>query len=316
LKNLVFILLLFLIPIVRSQNLITNPSFEDIDSCYGASATIGFDVFEWSGCTGWSIPNVSSSDLWCENPVVGNINPPQIAGDYQTSHNGNNFTAILVGDVIDNSYREYLQNELISSLEPLSIYKFSCWISVTGLPCTLSDFSISFSKNKLYLNKYNLYGHEVYADNLENNYINDSLGWQKIEMEFIASGEEKFLQFGCFNYGAQLNEINCESNISGQFEVNYFFLDDFELVKLGEFQLPNVITLNNDGVNDLLDFNKLKGDWQCTIMNRWGNFIHKITPENPVWNGLSFGQPCTEGVYFLIFEAGNQKFVRQLTILR
>ena len=76
-KYLVYILL-FCFSTLKAQNLITNPSFEDIDSCYGQPASYGFDVFKWSGCKGWSNPIKASSDLWCQNPIVGNITPPNI----------------------------------------------------------------------------------------------------------------------------------------------------------------------------------------------------------------------------------------------
>jgi len=84
--------------------------------------------------------------------------------------------------------------------------------------------------------------------------------------------------------------------------------DDFTLtinVKDPDIWMPNVITANNDGTNDLftLPFDAFK-DFNVVIVNRWGNTIHEGTrdPANPLlmWDGTSdkSGENVTDGVYF------------------
>ena len=75
-----YFLILFSISAIGQTNLVQNGSFEQIDSCFGDPSPLGFDVFQWSGCIGWSNPTYASSDLWCENPVFGNNTPPFIPG--------------------------------------------------------------------------------------------------------------------------------------------------------------------------------------------------------------------------------------------
>ncbi len=100
---------------------ITNGSFEQIDSCYGNTAGIGFDIFEWSGCNGWSNPRMSSTDLWCQNPIIGTVVPPYIPTiGYQNAKTGSNMAGILVGIGPKNSYYgEYIQNKLLSTLKKI-----------------------------------------------------------------------------------------------------------------------------------------------------------------------------------------------------
>jgi len=68
--------------------------------------------------------------------------------------------------------------------------------------------------------------------------------------------------------------------------------------------LPNVITSNNDGLNELfvLPFDVFK-NYTVTILNRWGNVmrIGDRDPANPLflWDGTDQnGKICTDGVYF------------------
>lgn len=75
-------------------------------------------------------------------------------------------------------------------------------------------------------------------------------------------------------------------------------------IKDPEIWLPNVITTNNDGINELfiLPFDAFK-DFTVIILNRWGNVmrIGQRDPANPVflWDGTDQdGTICTDGVYF------------------
>lgn len=61
------------------------------------------------------------------------------------------------------------------------------------------------------------------------------------------------------------------------------------------FIVPNIITPNNDGNNDLFDMSIVNAvSSEIVIVNRWGNKIAEITGLNPTW---SAGEE-TEGVYF------------------
>jgi PKD repeat protein len=75
-------------------------------------------------------------------------------------------------------------------------------------------------------------------------------------------------------------------------------------IKDPELWLPNVITANNDGINELfvLPFDAFK-EYSVTILNRWGNVmrIGQRDPANPLflWDGTDqSGNLCKDGVYF------------------
>nr|MBA3284558.1 hypothetical protein [Nitrosopumilus sp.] len=114
---------------ISQTNLIPNGGFEIIDSCYGNFSPLGFDVFQWSGCFGWKNPTNASSDLWCLNPVVGPYSPPNLQGYTQLCYENNNMAGIYILDAAYPYYREYIQCELISSLEENKIYELSFWVN-------------------------------------------------------------------------------------------------------------------------------------------------------------------------------------------
>ncbi len=63
---------------------------------------------------------------------------------------------------------------------------------------------------------------------------------------------------------------------------------------------PNIVTPNNDGVNDLLEFAYLQfyKNTELSIFNRWGNLLYKKEGYMNDWNGSNFN----EGTYFYILK--------------
>lgn len=76
-------------------------------------------------------------------------------------------------------------------------------------------------------------------------------------------------------------------------------------------QIPNVLTPNDDGINDLFSvtINGAK-EVKCAIVNRWGNLVFEYSTQisaNPItldlWDAkLNEGKTVTEGVYFYRME--------------
>ena len=66
--------------------------------------------------------------------------------------------------------------------------------------------------------------------------------------------------------------------------------------------VPNIFTPNGDKNNDVF-FVRLENavSIELTIVNRWGNFMAKITDVNGYWDGVSNGHLAEEGVYFYTY---------------
>jgi gliding motility-associated-like protein len=64
-------------------------------------------------------------------------------------------------------------------------------------------------------------------------------------------------------------------------------------------ELPNIITPNNDDVNDLLDLEdqfEFTTGFNASIFNRWGVLLHRTENKSILWNA----ETVSDGVYFLI----------------
>ena len=69
------------------------------------------------------------------------------------------------------------------------------------------------------------------------------------------------------------------------------------------FILPNIVTPNSDGVNDMIKFPiDSSYDFSYKIYNRWGMLLGVATPNKPFVNFDKF----SEGTYFYIFSIENQ----------
>jgi len=80
--------------------------------------------------------------------------------------------------------------------------------------------------------------------------------------------------------------------------------------------VPNVLTLNGDGINDILEILCLKGgdfpDNSLRIFNRWGDEIYVAEPYLNGWDG-TYGNDKKElpaGTYFYLFrlDKNNNEF--------
>lgn len=67
----------------------------------------------------------------------------------------------------------------------------------------------------------------------------------------------------------------------------------------GELHIPNIITVNSDGVNDEFYIRNLKPNSKLLIVNRWGNPVLNTEDYQNNWNGRDQqGVLLEEGVYF------------------
>jgi gliding motility-associated-like protein len=289
-------------------NFVTNGSFEDIDSCYGGTSSIGFDVFEWSGCDGWTNPIKSSSDLWCENPIAGPFTPPEIIplGCFQNPRSGQNMTGILISDVVGyENYKEYVQNELITPLNIGKTYKLTFFVNRSNkddFTCHISNIGALFTENKIVSSTALWLDSLGYsAKNNASNFLSDTSDWVEVKLLYTAKGNEKFVTIGSFNSTYQ-NDIDfsnqCDTSGFG-FTGGYFFIDDVSLIEIPFIaEFSNVFTPNNDGVNDSWTPKIISGgDWKIDILNRWGILVTTLSQNNPKW-----AEPSeSDGVYFYRF---------------
>lgn len=284
---------------------VTNGSFEDIDSCFGNASPIGFDVFKWSGCVGWSNPIASSSDLWCPNGIIGSIAPPSIAGNgfYQYPKSGYNMSGILINDGFVRNYREYIQNQLSKELIANKIYEISFYISSTVAECSAVEFGVKFFNQKYY-DTTKLWLTDIVPDAVNDykTFIVDTLEWQKVSMYYKANGTERYMIIGNFEDSTQIkNSWPCDTTYWNGLKLagGYYFIDDVSVIEVvPDVFIPNVFSPNGDGVNDYFEIKAINIDtWNCRIYNRWGLLIKTLNENNSKWDGMNY----SDGTYYYVF---------------
>ena len=86
------------------------------------------------------------------------------------------------------------------------------------------------------------------------------------------------------------------------------------LKKTSLSDLPNIISVNNDGINDQYKFEIVNAEkFEFTIVNRWGDKIFSTTNPIDFWDGKYKGVNVTEGVYFYLLKY-NSSCENQTTI--
>ena len=115
-------------------------------------------------------------------------------------------------------------------------------------------------------------------------------------------------------YSVYVTVDGCESSISSS-SVSILNIYDFE-----NFDFPNVITPNGDGVNDSLDINgyyKTCQEYNLMIYNRWGQVVYEQTIGTPPFSGKDKNDAVlVDGIYFYTLSYGEQRKTGFIHILR
>lgn len=85
-------------------------------------------------------------------------------------------------------------------------------------------------------------------------------------------------------------------------------------------EFPNVISANNDGVNDYLDLDQYFNSclpYEFTLVNRWGNLVYTQKMGDTPFKGIDLtGKALEEGVYFYTLNYGEFKQKGFITLVR
>lgn len=313
-KKAFFIILLLNYSFLFSQNKVVNGDFEIYDTCPNSFSFPG--NVQINRCNSWITPTFATSDYFntCANGT--SVGVPINTFGYQNASSGDAYTG-LIPIAQSNGWVEYIQGQ-IEPLEVNEYYKLSLKLNLSNnsffaiqkLGIHISDIQITnFSTTGI------LHSIDPQFETPDSVYISDTLNWMYFEWTFIANGTEKYIIIGNFN------DVPLSSAISVNHDGNmdsYIFIDEVKIEKtdLSFLTIPNIITPNNDNLNDFWEFPlKSAGILEITIINRWGNIIRKEELENFKWDGKdSKGKNCEEGVYFYVIKTKYNDFKGHINI--
>ncbi len=304
----------------NAQNLVFNGDFEIMDTCPTAVSTPGDMQIE--RCTGWYSPTTATSDYFnaCNSGFVSI--PSNVLG-YQPAFSGNGYLGLIPVHRAGNDYGfwfEYAQTKLVKQLLPNHKYEFSFHINVSNFSndYSLRSFGAYFSNNPISRNDFKPFDNVIpqvsYSDN---SFITDTVNWINISGEFIANGGEEYLTLGMFpdtsNFDTLCNYITFPCDFI-DFST-YYYIDYIELIEMEKpITIPNIITPNGDGLNDIfqLNFPVIKTE----IYNRWGQQLF-TSSNDAFWDGrTTSGKEVPEGTYYYIIVTEEETYKGYLQLLR
>ncbi|MEM1122780.1 MAG: gliding motility-associated C-terminal domain-containing protein, partial [Bacteroidota bacterium] len=122
--------------------------------------------------------------------------------------------------------------------------------------------------------------------------------------------------FGTEIINYQICPINCPDNCD-EAQVLVKVVDN---AKGADCFAPNVITPNNDGMNDCLKIPCVANhpNSQLKVFNRWGDMVHESDRYENDWAGTYNGNPLPNGTYFYLLQmsADDEPMQGYFTIVR
>ena len=290
-KTTITLYLIFISFNFQSQNLIPNGDFEEY-----SSLPVGISEFAlcigWSNCTGEATPDYF------------NTNPPQTPTCFFPPFSGDGLMAFAVySDFLPGeTYREYIQTKLSSNL--IIGKKYQLKFALTNGPNSIgiggskSDHvGVSFTNNPII--QIDMKTIDIIPQ-IEINTLFWDTSWQEFTFDFIADNESNYITIGNFSPDSLTNTELVNPSV---FCVGcaYYYIDKMELIELQSiFEMPNVFSPNNDGLNDIFKpkWASEISNYTLSIYNRWGENIFVSNEIITGWNGKKDNEYLSDGVYF------------------
>lgn len=299
----VIIFSIFLVSQAHSQNLVTNPSFEDVykPNCSWSSVSfpIGHSIANWESASAAS-PDMHS--LLVSDSCWAFANGSEYSGT-TTCQPGEQLPRtglVMVGFITTNDsteWREYIRNELLEPMIPGKLYNVRYYISLADNSALSSNnIGVYFSSDRF---ESSTTVALPFTPQIEvKNLIGNDLDWVEIDTVVMATQPWRYMTIGNFRSNAET-----ETKAHQYCPWAYYYIDDVS-VTLSENQtsIPTVFTPNGDGINDtfrpyLLDPESVN----AKIYDRWGRLMFSSTNEFFEWDGVSnVGLKVPDGVYFWI----------------
>lgn len=228
-------------------NLVPNPGFETL-------SVGGCDSMEvvWGNAPPWDSP-AGTPDIFNTCSTFWGVNVPSNLFGYQYPHSGNGYVGEEFYELNDDTFREYIQVKLDSTLVFQHKYCITFYVSLAEFFSLASNnIGVYFSNTHILPSGSNRLNFTPQI--LDTNIISDTVGWTLISGEFTAIGGEQYIIIGNFNTAATTNYLHVGTHNSTSDSINsyynsYYYIDDVSLVDctgsgLGMNEKTNKETIN------------------------------------------------------------------------
>lgn len=297
------------------QNLVPNPSFENLISCpepFGGSIIY---------VEGWNSPTQGTSDIYSNcNTNFHYFHTPNNDVGYQLPKEGDNYAGIILGLFI----REYIQIQLNETLEAGIKYCVKFYVSAAD-SCTyaVNNIGAYFSNSQIIENDifYTLpFTPQINNDPLTNN-LSNRLQWTEVYGEFIATGNEKYIIMGNFNSDDD-TDTSLYNDGPMPFEFSYFYIDDVSVMNCGDVSLNEYLdekfAVHFDPMKNTMSItsNHLNELHSIKLINLVGqSFPINFREVNLLGNKLTYDlKEFQNGIYYLSIKAKNNTLTKKIII--
>ncbi len=310
-----FLTIIFLLSVlpVCGQNLIPNGSFErslkPVKSKYSGNI---------EQASPWFPAGIGSPDL---------IKPGEVPHGKQKAAEGQQFAGLILYDADNPNFREYLEVRLSRMLIPGEELCLKISVSAAEKSSYFTDeLGIALSKDSIRSNDWNTIIREPEFKSQKYLAISDTgKTWKILSFTFKAKGGEQFVTIGNFRNDASTNLQpndqtqyirlaylyvdnvylgSCTPEVEKPTEVQVIAPPSGEILPAGRMHVPEVVTPNGDGFNDLFYIEGLPRYSRLTIRNKKDLVVFKTDNYRNDWDGA--GLPSGTYQFELILPDGNR----------
>lgn len=219
---------------VAAQNLVINPSFEQINvTCSGLSGAGYTNLINWYNPD--PLDTCSTPDWF--STCLSNFFPtsaPQSWLGYQAPRTGDAYAGMILYDATTNAYREYVEGKLSSPLVAGQTYCVSFYVSLADtVPYSVSNIGVYFSSSLVQFPVSHCNSPQPLPVTPQLQWtggvLNNDSAWVRLQWQYTATGGELYFVLGNFNNNANTTVTNTGgTGIIHPFA--YYFVDDVSVV--------------------------------------------------------------------------------------
>lgn len=272
-------------PGLHAQELIPNPSFEEITACPTFASMLGH-------AAPWSNPTAGTPELYhacAPNGSYAGV-PLNYSGGFQHPRTGDGFAGIFVYREGIADMREYIMAPLLEPLEAGVCYSFSMYVNAADdheLAC--DGIGARFTVGPVSSGTGSVLPLEPHIDHPQGILIDDTLGWTLVSGSYVAAGGEDHVVIGNFRNDAATVSAMLNPGVwyTG---TAYLLIDDVSLVRSDAAGLDlGPDTLLCGGASLVLDAT-LPGATSTTWNDGWEGPVRTVTTAGTYVATVHFGE--------------------------
>lgn len=222
---------------VKAQNLVPNPSFEEIECFVSDEQNPRFSGFQH-----WYNANFATPDAWglYDTCAINDMFSFQVAitGEFQLPRTDTTMAGLSALDPAGAPSRDILGVRLLDALEADTLYYLSMWVSKGNRHNYGCDgLGMLLSSDSLFSDGSGILGPSAQVHQPFGEVILDTLDWFQVSGFYQALGGEEFLYIG--NHFS--NDETSYELVTGtaNYPWAYYFYDDIEVLKASQVNTEN-----------------------------------------------------------------------------